>query len=54
MYIYTDVMALLSNLLETQAVIPQIDSEYSLSDAVNAVKRLESGRATGKVIIKCI
>jgi NADPH:quinone reductase-like Zn-dependent oxidoreductase len=43
----------LRDLLESGAVIPQIDSEWALADAIDGAKTLESGRAAGKIIIKC-
>lgn len=52
---YAEVMLLLSSLLESKTVIPQIDSEFDLyTQALEAVGRQESGRATGKVILRCI
>ena len=48
-------MTLLASLLESGAVVPQIDSEHDLlTGGIDAARRSESGRATGKVIVKCI
>lgn len=47
-------MQVLANLLETNKLIPQIDSEYDLFiNAIEGVKRVDSGHSTGKVVIKC-
>lgn len=46
---------LLASLLESKAVVPQIDSEFDLyTQALDAVRRQESGRASGKVILRCV
>mmetsp|Transcript_14931 Transcript_14931/g.24698 ORF Transcript_14931/g.24698 Transcript_14931/m.24698 type:complete len:134 (-) Transcript_14931:105-506(-) len=43
----------LRGLLEGEQVVPQIDSEWPLSQAVEGARRLATGHAKGKVIINC-
>lgn len=43
----------LRGLLEGGQVVPQIDSEWPLSQAVEAARRLATGHARGKVIVNC-
>ena len=44
-------LAVLAELMETQAVVPVIDRRYPLSDLASAIDYSESGRARGKIII---
>jgi NADPH:quinone reductase-like Zn-dependent oxidoreductase len=41
----------LAQLCATRGVRPRIDSVFALDDARDAVARLESGEAVGKVIV---
>jgi NADPH:quinone reductase-like Zn-dependent oxidoreductase len=43
----------LGELIATGKLKPVIDSRYSLSDAPDAVRKVEEGHARGKVIIDC-
>jgi NADPH:quinone reductase-like Zn-dependent oxidoreductase len=45
-------LALMQDLAETGKIRPVIDREYALSDTVEALTYLGTGRARGKVIIK--
>lgn len=57
---YTNVLALpnladlteIKNMLETGEIKPVIDRTYSLRDVAEAIRYVEKGHATGKVIIK--
>jgi NADPH:quinone reductase-like Zn-dependent oxidoreductase len=44
-------LAVLAELMETQAVVAVIDRRYPLSDLASAIDYSESGRARGKIII---
>ena len=46
-----DDLALLSELIEQGKVTPVIDKTYKLSEAAEAVRHLETGRARGKIVI---
>ena len=44
-------LAYLSELMESGKVTPVIDRRYPLSEAAEAIRYLEGGRARGKVIV---
>jgi NADPH:quinone reductase-like Zn-dependent oxidoreductase len=46
-----DDLRILTDLIESNAVNPVMDRTYPLSDAADAVRRLHSGRARGKLVI---
>jgi NADPH:quinone reductase-like Zn-dependent oxidoreductase len=47
----SDDLELLRELIEAGSVMPVIDRTYLLSEAANAIRYLETGRARGKVVI---
>jgi NADPH:quinone reductase-like Zn-dependent oxidoreductase len=49
-----DDLDFLGKLFENGQVKPVIDSRYPLSEVPDAVRRLESGRARGKIVITVI
>lgn len=50
--VHTDSLDRLAQLVNDGTIKPQIDSEYSLDQAVDAFKKLETGSPKGKVVIK--
>ena len=46
-----DDLLVLKGLIEAGRVTPVIDQTYPLSETAEAIRRLESGRAIGKVVI---
>lgn len=44
-------MSLLAEFMASGRLVPKIDRTYPLSETAEAIRRLESGRATGKVVI---
>jgi NADPH:quinone reductase-like Zn-dependent oxidoreductase len=46
-----DDLAFVVGLLETGAITPIIDRRYTLPDVPEAIRYVEAGRATGKVVI---
>ena len=47
-----DDLALLAELMQQGKVTPVIDKTYRLSEAAEAMRRLETGRARGKIVIR--
>jgi NADPH:quinone reductase-like Zn-dependent oxidoreductase len=47
----TDDVAFVAGLLESGDVTPVIDRRYELREVPEAIRYLEDGRATGKVVI---
>jgi len=47
-----DDLALLSELMQQGKVTPVIDKTYKLSEAAEAMRHLETGRARGKIVIQ--
>ena len=45
-------LALLAELMQQGKVMPVIDKIYKLSDAVEAMRNLETGRVKGKIVIQ--
>ena len=50
----TESITLLRDLLESGDVVPQIDSQWTLAEAIEAARHLETGHAAGKVVITCL
>jgi NADPH:quinone reductase-like Zn-dependent oxidoreductase len=46
-----DDLTILSDLMQAGKVIPVIDRTYPLSEVPEAIRRLEQGHASGKIII---
>jgi NADPH:quinone reductase-like Zn-dependent oxidoreductase len=44
-------MAFLARLIEAKRLTPVIDGRYSLAEAADAIRRLETGHARGKIIV---
>jgi NADPH:quinone reductase-like Zn-dependent oxidoreductase len=44
-------LAYVAELLESGAVVPVIDRRYSLKQVPEAIRYMEQGHATGKVVI---
>lgn len=49
-----DDLALLADLMQQGKVTPVIDKSYKLSEAAEAMRHLESGRARGKIVIQLV
>jgi NADPH:quinone reductase-like Zn-dependent oxidoreductase len=47
-----DDLALLAELMQRGKVTPVIDKGYKLSEAAEAMRHLETGRARGKIVIQ--
>jgi NADPH:quinone reductase-like Zn-dependent oxidoreductase len=47
-----DDLTLLADLMEQGKVTPVIDKTYKLSEAAEAMRHLETGRARGKIVIQ--
>ena len=47
-----DDLALLAELMEQGKMTPVIDKTYKLSEAAEAMRHLETGRARGKIVIQ--